>query len=152
MIAETNEGPVIVTTNEGPAIVESSYWTSGLAKAGKVYVTVNAGAIRVLVPNQFRDLPDEVGSAQYAVLSRGPWPAQRLADAVEILWEDGSQSPYALHLAPEAFDLLPGDPGVSDWIVTTWDVDAAGRPRLRTQHLCFWRRVPRLPWLKPLEQ
>ncbi|HEV7672603.1 MAG TPA: hypothetical protein VGS22_29135 [Thermoanaerobaculia bacterium] len=143
---------MIKTTNEGQAIVESSYWTSDLARAGKVYASVNAGAVRVLLPPQLRELPEEVASAQYALLSRGPWPAQQLAEAVEILWEDGSQSPYALHLDVASFDLLPANPGLEEWLVATWDQDDAGRPRLRTQHTCFWRRVPTLPWLKPLKQ
>ena len=44
------------------------------------------------------------------VLSRGPWPAAGLADAVEILFDDDSEEPYALHLPPESFDLLPARP------------------------------------------
>jgi hypothetical protein len=50
-------------------------------------------------------------AAQECVLSRGPWPAQGILEAVEIMWDDGSDSPYAaVHLTPESFGVLPAEP------------------------------------------
>lgn len=142
---------IIETTNHGPLVVSSTYWGSEYDRAGKLYCSVNAGAIRVLLPGSLRRLIDECRGAEYAILSRGPWPEQGLADAVEILWEDHSDSPFALHLSPESFDLLPAEPDPGqEWVIHLWDLKK-GRPHLALQRRCHWRRVPRIPWLKPLE-
>lgn len=143
--------PVISTTNHGPLIVSSTYWGSEHEKRGKVYCSVNAGCIRLLVPRRARRLIADCRSGKYAVLSRGPWPQMRLDDAVEIMWEDGSDSPFAMHLSPESFDLLPGEPAPGmEWTISVWD-EKKGRPHLAVQRRCHWRRVPNLPWLRPWE-
>lgn len=143
--------PNVSVSNHGPLITASNYWGSETEQAGKVWCSVNAGCIRVLVPRDTRALISDCRGGQYAVLSRGPWPAMRLADAVEIMWEDGSSSPFAMHLSPEAFDLLPGPPGAgAEWTIAVWDCKK-GRPHMAVQRRCYWRRVPRLPWMQPWE-
>jgi hypothetical protein len=114
-----------------------------------VYVSCNAGAIRILIPAAQRALIEECRSSQYCILSRGPWPEQRLAEAVEILFEDGTDSPFALQLSPTSFDLLPAEPeGGKEWVLALW-TEKKGRPHKALERLCHWRRVPRLPCLKP---
>ena len=138
----------VQTSNAGPEVIASTYWTSALARAGKIYASVNAGAIRILLPDSFADeLPREIAAASLAVISVGPWPARGLATAIEIMWEDGTESPYALHLSPESFDLVPAAPDSGGWTVTTWDLHR-GTPRKRTQHASLWRRVPFIPCLQ----
>ena len=140
---------IIQTTNHGPLIVSSTYWTSEYARAGKVHVSCNAGAIRVLVPPQLRELIAAARAAQYAVLSRGQWPAAGRAEAVEIMLEDGTDSPYALHLGVESFDLLPAEPPAGQgWVIAFWD-EKKGKAHKAVERRCHWRRVPKLPWLKP---
>ena len=117
-------------------------------EAERVYASVNAGAIRILLPPSLaEELPREISKASLAVISVGPWPARGLASAVEIMWEDGTDSPYAIHLSPESFDLLPAEPDSTGWIVTTWDLHL-GEPRKRTEHESLWRRVSLLPCLQ----
>lgn len=143
---------MIVTDNHGPLIVSSTFWGSEYEQAGKLFVSVNAGAIRVMVPAGLREAINEWRGAKYAILSRGPWPAQGLQEAVEILWEDGSDNPYALHLSPESFDLLPAEPPTGrDWIISAWDLKK-GKPHKALERACHWRRVPKIPWLKPMEK
>lgn len=49
----------IRVTNHGPLLLSSNYWKSELAAAGKLFVSVNAGAIRILLPPQlYGDLAD----------------------------------------------------------------------------------------------
>jgi hypothetical protein len=36
--------------NDGPLLVASDYWQSETAAAGKLYVSINAGCFRLLVP------------------------------------------------------------------------------------------------------
>jgi hypothetical protein len=140
---------IITVENHGPLILRSNYWTSELAAAGKLFVSVNAGAIRILLPPQiYGDLAD-MRSATECVLSRGPWPAERQREAVEIMWDDGSPNPYALHLAPASFDLLPAEPDAGrEWLLTVWTAKD-GKPHKSLERKCHWRRVPRIPWLKP---
>lgn len=142
---------IITIENHGPLIVASNYWQSVHANLGKVYCSVNAGTIRVLVPQAQRPLIAEARKAQYAILSRGPWPEMGLADAVEILWEDGSDNPFAMHLSPESFDLLPAEPEQGrEWTIALWDLKKR-KPHRAVERKCHWRRVPQIPWLKPWE-
>lgn len=140
---------IIQITNHGPLILSTNYWESDLARGGKVFLSVNAGAIRILLPPaRYADLAD-MRTGKYCILSRGPWPAQRKSEAIEIMWEDELDSPYALHLTPESFDLLPAEPELGrEWIVSVW-MAKDGRPHKSMERLCHWRRVERIPWLKP---
>jgi hypothetical protein len=140
---------LIVFSNHGPLITSTNYWDSDIALAGKVYVSVNAGAIRVLLPPQWYGALTDMRAAQYCVVSRGPWPAQQAAEGIEIMWEDGSDSPYCLHLTPESFDLLPGEPEAGrEWICSAWTAKD-GKPHKALERICHWRRVEKIPCLLP---
>ena len=140
---------MIEIINHGAIILRSNYWESPLAERGLLFCSVNAGAIRVLMPAvRYGDLND-MRAAQYCVLSRGPWPAEKKQDGIEIMWEDGSDSPYALHLTPESFDLLPAEPEAGrEWVLTVY-VAKDGIPHKALERRCHWRRVDRIPCLEP---
>jgi hypothetical protein len=139
----------IAVENDGQLITASSYWGSEYDRAGKLYVSCNAGAIRILVPASQGALIEECRRSEYAILSRGPWPELGLAEAVEILFEDRSDSPVTLHLSPESFDFLPAEPEAGkEWVLALW-TQKKGRPHKALERKCHWRRVSRLPWLKP---
>lgn len=141
---------MIVVENHGPLILASNYWGSEMELAGKYYASVNAGAIRVMVPRSLRAEIQECRAAEYAILSRGPWPACGLPEAVEILWEDRTDSPFAWQWSPETFDLLPAEPQPGEqWVISLWDLKK-NRPHKALERPCHWRRVPEIPWLKPL--
>jgi len=148
--------PLIMIQNHGPLIVATNYWASELVVAEKVFASVNAGAIRLLLPPaRYGDL-ESMRPAKYCVLSRGPWaesrgrePVLRIVDAVEILFEDLTDAPYSMQLSHTSFDLLPGEPTPGrEWVLTVW-LQKDGRPHKSLERLCHWRRVPKLPWLKP---
>lgn len=141
----------IEITNHGQLIVATNYWDSPMEEAGKMLVSPNAGAIRILVPRAVRRIIQEMRGAEYTILSRGPWPDEGLDDAVEILFEDHSDSPFALHLSPESFVMLPAEPPADQgWLVTVWDVKR-GKPHKCLERRCHWRRAPKIPWMKPLD-
>jgi hypothetical protein len=143
---------MIITENHGPLIVSSTYWQSDLAAAGKLFVSVNAGAVRILVPPQQRELIEAARQSRYAVLSRGPWPDVGAAEAVEILFEDGSENPFALHLTPKSFDALPGEPEAGrEWTVSLW-TEKKGKAHRSVERICHWRRVARIPCLEPWQE
>jgi hypothetical protein len=73
----------------------------------------------------------------------------RLREAVEIMFDDGSESPFTLHLSPESFDLLPAEPPIDrEWVVTVWE-EKNGHPSKAIELVCHWRRVANLPCMKP---
>ena len=140
----------IATTNHGSLIVSSTYWGSDAETAGKIWVSCNAGTIRVLMPRTARAAIEDMRAAKYVICSRGPWPEQKLDSAVELLFEDDSDSPFVLHLSPESFDALPAEPPPDRaWLLAVWDLKK-GKPHRAVERPCFWRRVPEIPWLKPL--
>jgi hypothetical protein len=139
---------VIHIENHGPLIIASNYWVSDVARAGKLWVSVNSGAVRVLLPPSAYGCLTDMRAARECVLSRGPWPEQDVAEAVEIMWDDGSDSPFALHLTPASFDLLPAEPEPGrEWVCSTWTVKD-GKPHKALERICHWRRVPRIPWMR----
>ena len=143
--------PTIETANHGPLILSSTYWGSAIEELGKLWISTNAGAIRVLVPRSMRRVIEDMRAAKYVICSRGPWPEQRRADAMELLFEDGTDSPFSLHVGPESVDLFPGEPEAGkQWVCSVWDCKK-NKPHKATERKCFWRRVSSLPWLKPLE-
>lgn len=142
---------IIQVSNHGPLILSTNYWDSELASSGKLFVSINAGAIRILLPPaRYGDMA-EMRTGKECVLSRGPWPAQRLPEGIEIMFDDGSDSPYALHLSPESFDLLPAAPEPDrEWVLTVW-IAKDGKPHKAMERVCHWRRVERIPSLEPWE-
>lgn len=126
--------------NHGPLIVSTDYWGSDLARAGKVFCSVNGSAIRVLLPPALYSTLADMRQARECVLSRGPWPAERKPEGVEIMWDDGSDAPFALHLTPESFDLLPGEPepGAPSLAVQTEHTHSRP-PHKALERICHWR-------------
>jgi len=100
--------------NDGPRIVSTDYWSTEHARRGLVYLSINAGAVRLLLPDTIAtDIVEEARCADSAVVSRGPWEAEGGRDSLEVLFEDGSDSPFALHLDARQADRLwlPADDG-----------------------------------------
>lgn len=62
--------------NKGQALVSTNYWTSEHAEAGYCYLTWNAGAARILIPDAVRHLLREMKGAREVIISRGPWTDQ----------------------------------------------------------------------------
>lgn len=153
---------LVQVDNHGPLIIGTNYWDSELARAGKVFVSVNAGAIRVLLPPAAYGWLSDMRTAKECVLSRGPWSIKGLlgipgaphvetavVEGVEIMWDDGSDSPFVLHLTPASFDMLPAEPEPGrEWVCSTWTAKD-GRPHKALERICHWRRVAEIPCLEP---
>lgn len=142
--------PVLRIENHGPLITATNFWDLPEAALGKVLVSLNAGAFRVLLPPAAEpDLTDmRLGSE--CVVSRGPWPQAGLSDAMEILFDDGTSEPFAMCLSPPSFDRLPADSDAGrEWVLTVWTRPRRGKPHLALQRPCWYRRVPRIPWPRP---
>lgn len=141
----------LVIENHGPLMLRTNFWGSEIERAGKLYVSINAGAFRLLVPRSQEPILSDLRTGKSVVISRGPWPWAGLADALEILFDDGTETPFALHLSPESFDRLPLDSDAGrEWLFAVWTAPRRGRPHKAIERPAFYRRVPQIPWLKPL--
>lgn len=138
----------IAIQNHGPLVTGTNYWGSEIERAGKLYVSPNAGAIRVLLPRSQFAAVNELRTAKYAIYSVGPWPEERLPVGSEILWEDGTDNPYCWHLSPESFAMLPAKPGAGqEWVVSVW-VLKKDMPHKAIERPCRWRRVAKIPCME----
>lgn len=132
-------------SNKGQAIIETDYWDSDHAKAGFCFLSWNAGAARLLVPDSMKNHVQEMRDAKYVIISRGPWPEHGGREALELLFEDDSDTPYCMHLVSEQADrMIPeGDQG-GGFVVTVW---TSGGEKLRLPGK--YRVVDKIPCLDP---
>jgi hypothetical protein len=139
---------MLTISNDGQEIIASNYWQSEYARRGHIYLSVNAGAFRLLLPPFLEEAIRDMGAGREVVVSRGPWPDQKRADAIEVIFEDGSDSPFVLHFGIEQIDRLPAkaDEGRRDLRCTVWTSGAVKRLSLPAAY----RRVKAIPCLDPL--
>lgn len=111
--------------NRGQAIIRTDYWTSEHAKAGYCYLTWNAGAARILIPDAVKHL------------------LRDMKGATEVM-EDGSDEPFCLHLVAEQCDrLIPEtDQGGGITVIAYTRGGEKGRWPAR------YRVAPEIPWLR----
>ena len=138
-------GSMIEIQNDGPFVVSTSYWQTEHARRGLLYVSVNAGAFRLLVPERLAsEAPEMCRGAEYVIVTRGKYQGR---DALEILFEDGSDSPYTIHVDARQVDRLPApsDEGRTDLRLLVYV-----HPGMLVCELpARYRRVAGLPHLKP---
>lgn len=133
--------------NDGQRLVSTNYWDSEHAKAGLVFLSWNAGAARVLLPDKQAHMVADMRAAKYVVVSRGPWRVKgRRRDALELLFEDDSDEPFCLHLVVEQTDRLPPEQQQGGgFVVTVWTREGEVLSRLGKYRLV--REIPCLePW------
>lgn len=131
--------------NAGQRIVSTNYWDSELERAGYVYLSWNAGAARLLLPDSLKSAIREMKSADYVIISRGPWDAMGGQEGLELLFEDNTDEPYCLHIAAAQTDrTLPARDEGGGFFVTVW---TRGGEKLRLPGR--YRRVEAIPCLEP---
>lgn len=144
--------PLLIITNDGPLITRTNFWQTPLARAGKFYCSTNAGAFRLLVPAQHLSAVREMRGALEVVVSRGPLTVegQTVSDALELLFDDGSEDPWSLHLSAGQVDRMPLDTDTAqEWTCTVWTHLVGERCRQVVTKAGHYRRVRRLPDLRP---
>jgi hypothetical protein len=134
--------------NDGPAIVQTTFWDTDMARNGLMHLSWNAGAGRLLVPDGLAAvLRDEVGGASEVLVSRGPWREQGNRDALELLWDDGSECPFAVHIVAEQSDRrIPESQQGGGFFISVWT-----RAGLQATWPGRYRVVDVIPWLRPWE-
>ena len=130
--------------NQGQRIIETDYWDSEYAQAGYFFLSWNAGAARLLMPDSQKGSLRHMRGAKEVIVSRGPWIAQGGRDAIELLWEDGSNRPFCLHLVAEQCDrILPATDQGASFVVAVWT-----RSGQKQRWPGKYRMVDQIPYLK----
>jgi hypothetical protein len=134
---------LIQVSNKGQAIASTNYFDCAHAASGLFYLTWNAGAGRLLLPdNQKRALTD-MRSAKFVIVSSGPWVEQGRMAALELLFEDHSDSPFVLTIPLAQSDRqLPETDQGGGFYISVW---TRGGQKLRLPGR--YRKVESLPCL-----
>ena len=136
--------------NHGPLIEDSNFWDSEQAAAGYLYLSTNAGALRLLVPGPQREIISDMrpGSKHIQVSFLPTDQCAPGKPCAEWLVEDGSDNPWSCLLSPGQLDrsASPDDVG-REWIATVWDWKNR-RPHKCLERPAFVQIVPTLPWLR----
>lgn len=133
----------IIIANNGQAIAKTNYFDSDLAARGMYFLSWNAGAGRLLVPDARKLDLAEMRSSKYVIVSRGPWVAEGGQPAIELLFEDRSEEPFVLTLGMELYDrLLPKNEMTGQTYISVW---TRGGQKLRL--VAKLREVDELPCL-----
>jgi hypothetical protein len=129
-------------TNDGPNIIETNFWRTDYNEKGKFYLSANASAFRLLVPLGYENAISEMLTAKEVVITNG-WHRQLSRDMVEVMFDDNTDSPFALWLSIAQTDNRVADNAQKDFdfLVYTWGCSLAVRFKAN------WRRGS-LPCLK----
>lgn len=143
-LSGSDEYAFVYVGNRGQAIAGTNYWDSQPAGEGLYYLSWNAGAGRLLVPDSQKRFVSEMKSAKHVVVSRGPMPQHGGAIGLELLFEDHSDEPFVLIIPADASDLQrPKKDRATDFYITVW---TRGGQKLRLPGR--YREVDALPCLE----
>lgn len=105
-VGGARSGPVRIE-NDGQVLTRTNYWNTKLAAKGMLYLSWNAGAARLLVPARMIHVLPNMRTARCVIVTRGFWTGHGL-EALELLFDDGSDAPYVTLIAIEQTDqVLP---------------------------------------------
>lgn len=130
---------MIQIENQGAEISATNYFASPLAKAGKYFCSINAGAFRLLVPPQLEaGLKQEIKLARSFEIEKGPLPSAPGSKGITIWFVDGSDSLYALQLDTNSIDRLPLDSDHGKQVVfSIWSQRGTGCVKIFTSPAKF---------------
>ena len=139
--------PLIKIGNNGKDIAETNYWEMPFEDV-PVVVSVNAGAIRLLLPRIYNGHLDDYRSCDHVVMTYGPWLHHSMA--VEFMFEDFTDTPYSFHLSVDSFvNGVPSEPQDGEY----WDFSIWAKPENEMikviERTCYTNKgFHRLPHLK----
>lgn len=130
--------------NQGGELVSTNYWDSPMAKGGLLYLSWNAGVARILLPDNCKKILREIKTGKYCIISQGPqFTYNRSAGAVELLFEDHTDSPFSMLIAAGQVDrLVDCTKPQEGFNVTVWSrngklLSMPGKLRKATQLPCL---------------
>lgn len=115
--------PLLRFENNGQELLSTNFWTSEENYRGVFLAVINAGAVRLLVPNPHRALVPEMRTGTEVIISKGAYQGET---AYEFLFDDHTDDPF--HLLLSAHQMVPGgivdtEHGRDDITVSVWVSD-----------------------------
>lgn len=92
---------MITIVNDGPALRDTNYWDSAEADQGLFYLSYNAGAARLLVPDAMTPDLDEMATANTVFVTQTHLGR---APITELLFDDGTTMPYVIAMETRLTD------------------------------------------------
>ena len=136
---------LLTIENNGPEIVYTNYWRSDLNREGKIILSPNAGAFRVLLPECYAsEILDEISDGYFANVRRG-LDLGTLRQMVEIAVYDRDREPYIIQMETAACTSLPLDSDQGrDFELTFWRKEPPTFIRKAKTIRCRYQRVSHL--------
>lgn len=101
------ERSLIMIVSDGQLIKETNYWDTLHAERGLFFMSGNAGAWRLLVPDMHKPVLAEMATAKVVEIELGLKMGQRV---ITIWFDDKTPTPFQLCISTEQMDrmLVPG--------------------------------------------
>jgi len=133
--------------NEGPELIRSDYWETNDAKKGFFFLSINAGAFRLLVPQNKEEFIEEFRTGEYCIISKGASKMSNHLFMIELVFEDHSVAPFQLTLSPGQIDRSPSNTDSGHkFKLSVW---TKGCKKVLEMD-AYYRTVDSIPCLKPL--
>lgn len=130
-------------SNKGQAIASTNYWESEHAANGYFFVSWNAGAARLLVPDSQKAMLRDMRGAREVIISRGPWKNDG-RDMLELLFEDDSDEPLVLHIDQQQADRAVPESEQGGMVCAVWT-----RSGMKLRLPARYRTVAIIPHMQP---
>jgi hypothetical protein len=104
--ADESQGQITIQ-NLGEDIVRSNFWETSYNQNNEFFLSFMSGTFRLLLPEGMTSMLTEMENVKKIFISRGYWAEHDILDAYEILFEDYSDSPFCVWLAPTQVDRHP---------------------------------------------
>jgi hypothetical protein len=143
----------IFIKNDNYNITETNYWETTIAKKGLFFMSLNDGFYRLLVPETHENIVQEVLHASRVIITRGSAPQldPPRPDAFEIVFEDGTDSPYAILMTPDYWDRFPSNEDLGHKGTLAIYCNKSNQPKLLFDKV-FYRRADTLPCFDPIPE
>ncbi len=135
---------------DSAALADTNFWQTEMASRGIVYLSFHRDTFRLLLPAALCPCLAGMRTAFECIVSRGPWPAVGKSDALELLFEDASSSPFCLHFGVEQCGCLPSHDAMPAPVLSCAVYTAPNDIALEMR--AYYRRAPSLPYLAWFEK
>jgi len=129
-------------------LASTNFWETEFERQGLIYLSFHRNCFRVLLPRALAPSLAQLETAFEVIVSRGPWPEVGKHDAIELLFEDGSSSPFCFHIGVEQCGFLPS-PYAMPAPVMSCAVYAAP-DKIALEMRAYFRHAPYIPYLAVL--
>ncbi len=92
---------MFIFRNAGPELVETNYWQSEHAQKGLIYVTGNAGTLRMLLPPPVEHYLDEMGAVKHVTIETS---LQFPGRCLDFVFDDGTETPFFIAVDKKQID------------------------------------------------